>query len=238
MLLVSATFTGAASSAPPALSDPTQLTWVRTGGSANCATGSLSPSSDSLLVLVHRTRNTASIAHNTPTTTLANMNDFGGGAEFSKIAEIESAAGNYLRCSMWVGFNTGSPGSGTITGIASGVSSENTVEVIELTGFNSASLTGATATANSTSGTSIAFTMSGTPLTDSVVIAAMHETGDDADSTAPSGFTEMYDSVLNFVKYYTCWKKGSVASGPHTITSLRSSPITRALCAIEIKRAV
>lgn len=195
----------------------TKLLGVRSGtghGTGSYTTGSFTPSNNSLLVIFvwaqHNNANSGVIAD---TLTVS-----GGSLTYtSRVQAQDDGAtsatwGGGIRC--WTApVTTGA--SMTITVDCGAIDIYNySVHVFELTDYNTSTPVGATATrADETNSGSVSITLSGTPASDSYVLAAGYlDEASDTGLTTGTGWTQQYRSYADFFVAHTQARTGSTST--------------------------
>ena len=219
-------------SAPPpalqaALSDAEQLSFDFLGGSpspSSIPSASINPGDGALIKVIVRHRSTDGLArtHLAPTTTLANLHDFGSGVRFQKIWDSFDATGADLRVTEWWGYATGATGAGTITGNFSGAVQNASIEVFRYAAGWAASPNGVFDTTEG-AGTTWAVTFGSAPVATSRLLMAVLQNTTDQSHTLPAGWTSVTDFQTGFHHALTAKAAGAVGAGPHTITDLSSA---------------
>lgn len=174
-----------------ALGTPSLLdTASSTTSSTTVTSGSVSPTAGNLLVVVvGAIGNSAVDAVNSVTTTCS--------GSWTLTEKIDYSAANgtpVARVAIYTATVPASPGSGTFTATFAGAEARKTIAVIEISGHDTSSPIGATATGSDT-GTTLSITLDASPAADSCVIGATVEYDNTANTSIEpgSGFNELAD---------------------------------------------
>lgn len=222
--LAMATMAGA-----PTLSDPELLSFnYQAASPASVASDSINPGNGALIRVIVRHRDTVSSkTHTVPTTTLADLFDFGAGARFQQLWTIESISSFpvHLRVTEFWGYATGATGAGTITAGFSAAPENAAIEVIRYARGWRAAPNDETDTSISspTLATSIDFQFASAAAASSAAIIAMLNNADNTTRTLPAGWTSITNFSSGFLHAITAFKKGSVGTGPYSVTAMSSS---------------
>jgi len=174
-----------------ALSAPSNLTGVTsTANTDNIATGSISPSSNSLLIVSVGNTNNSITTISSISTTLSNV-----GSWTIVQDTVDIGGGKDLSSGVAYALVTGAPGSGTITTTFSVATRHKIMRVAEVTGHDTSTPVVQNKTNTGTS-TGLTVTLDSTPDAANMVFATVKDVGL-GTITAGSGFTEIGETVLD-----------------------------------------
>lgn len=236
--LISAAFGLEASGDPPppeTLSEPAQLSFnYQASSPTSVVSSTINPGAGALVRVIVRHAAATQRAHTPPTTTLANMHDFGEGARFEKVWDSAISGASERRVTEWWGYSTGATGEGTITGNMDGAVANASIEVLRFAAGWAAAPNGLFDTTEGSANT-WAVEFGSAPVGTSQLVMAMLQAIDTNVATLPSGWTEITNFVSSFHHAVTAYAPGSVGAGPHTITDL--SGVIKAGGALETLQA-
>ena len=164
---------------------------LATSTAATIVSESVSPPANANVYAWFVTRRDATRTHDSVTAGFATV------AGFTKLEdiEVEDPAGNFLRLSLWGAVTTATPGSGTITGTASGTAYQRMLGGAAVANVGSVV---DTASASNTSGNTVAITFSPGAATGDVALVGSLGRGDSSGTLAFSdGLTHASNSPLN-----------------------------------------